>query len=435
MDGRRRAVLLVEDDHEISGLVAEILEVEGFSVATARNGRVGLELLRSAAPDVVLLDLMMPELDGFGFLAGYRELPPPRPPVLASSAFEGYLPVALEQGAAAVLKKPYDLDDLLAAVSGLADGGAPTGLAEPVAADERDRLRAVLELKLDQPAPTAAMDAFVQRVARIFEVPICLVSIVTRDRQYWHAFCGLPSDLEHARGTPRSDSFCTHAVVANASLVVQDARENPFFADNAFVRERGLRFYAGVPIVHRFGHVLGTLCLLDMRPRTFTAFDLELQSVLAKRIAAELEWREKRRSPTTPDAAFRYLSWLDEEHDILGREAFVQALQVEALRASERRADLSLAVASVAPGELAPVVARLKGAFPRAMLGRLGYARVGVLAFGDPADAVAQRARAGAGASAALAVVRVPRIAGGAESFLHCAEQAAGAEPAAGPLT
>jgi GAF domain-containing protein len=294
--------------------------------------------------------------------------------------------------------------------------------------DERDRLLAVLELKLDEPAPTAAMNAFVSRVALIFDVPICLVSIVTRDRQYWHAFCGLPPDLEAARGTPRDDSFCTHAVAANAALVVQDAHENPFFVDNSIVLERGLRFYAGVPITHRFGHVLGTLCLLDTKPRSFTRFDLDLLGILAKRIAAELEWREKRSSPRTPTAAFRYLTWLDEELDVLGREAFVEALQVESLRAGERHAELALGVVAAADGQLRAIVDELRSAFPRALVGRLGWARIGVLAFGERAESIERRLRAMSG-TGELSVVQVPRIVGGAEQFLHAAEAATGARP------
>jgi GAF domain-containing protein len=310
--------------------------------------------------------------------------------------------------------------------------GRVTAPPPPAPPDERDRLLAVLQLKLDEPAPTAAMDAFVERVARIFDVPICLVSIVTLDQQYWHASCGLPPELAQARGGPRDESFCTHAVVANAALVVQDAHQNPFFVDNVFVRDRGLRFYAGVPVTHRYGHVVGTLCLLDMRPRSFSRFDLDLLSLLAKRIAAELEWREKRLSPRTPSAAFRYLTWLDEELDVLGREAFVQALQVESLRAAERHAELTLAVVSRSDGELAGLVARTGAAFPRALLGRLGWARIGVLVFDEPAAAVEPRLRAAVRDRADLSVMQVPRMIGGAEGFLHAAEAATGARPQIG---
>lgn len=67
--GTRRTVLLVEDDDETRDLTRRMLEKEGWSVAIAPNGRLGLERMRRSRPQVVLLDLMMPELDGFDFLA------------------------------------------------------------------------------------------------------------------------------------------------------------------------------------------------------------------------------------------------------------------------------------------------------------------------------------------------------------------------------
>ena len=91
-------LLLVEDNPDITVLLSQVLYAHGFDVRAARNGRVGFELLRSWSPDVVVLDLMMPELDGFGFLAEYRGTPPPRPPVVAMSPFERYLPAALASG-------------------------------------------------------------------------------------------------------------------------------------------------------------------------------------------------------------------------------------------------------------------------------------------------------------------------------------------------
>jgi hypothetical protein len=213
--------------------------------------------------------------------------------------------------------------------------------------------------------------------------------------------------------------------VAQAALVVQDARESPIFSSNPFVVERGLRFYAGVPLTTRFGQAVGTLCLLDYRPRLFTTFDLELLAVLAHRVVAELEWRERRAHPRSPRAAFRYLTWLDEELDILGREAFVQALQVLSLRSGEARSPLTLTVLAIAPEHLERVAVDLKATFSRALLGRLGLSRVGVLATEDVAavrNGVEQAARAIVG----VEVVQVPRIAGGAAQFLAVAEAALG---------
>jgi GAF domain-containing protein len=62
-------------------------------------------------------------------------------------------------------------------------------------------------------------------------------------------------------------------VAARAALVVQDTLDNPFFRDNILVRAKGLRFYAGVPLISRHGEALGTLCVLDQHARTFTHKD------------------------------------------------------------------------------------------------------------------------------------------------------------------
>jgi CheY-like chemotaxis protein len=405
-------VLLVEDDPDLSEVVSALLEAEGYTVATARHGQHALLLLDGGvAPSVIVCDMMMPVLDGFGFLAAYGTRPHPRVPVIAVSAFDGYLAGARDAGADVTLAKPYDADALVAAVRRHAGPPRPVRAAEPAPEHARDaedaRMREILALRLDEPAPTAALERFAQRVARIFEVPICLVSIITVDRQYWHAFCGLPADLSAARGTPREDSFCTHAVVARAALIVQDAAVSPMFRSNRLVRERGVRFYAGVPLVGRLGDAVGTLCLLDFAPRTFGYFELELLGALSRRVLAELERRERRGAPRSPEAAFRHLGYLDEELDILGREGLVQALVLEALRATERRGRVTVAVAVVPDATPKAEVEALKAAFPRAHLGRLGMSRIGIVVpDAEPDDVRATIQRASPGTRVATEAVR-----------------------------
>jgi len=214
-------------------------------------------------------------------------------------------------------------------------------------------------------------------------------------------------------------------VVAQAALVVQDTVENPFFARNVLVRTRGLRFYAGVPLVTRLGGALGTLCLLDLAPRSFGALDLELLSVLSRRVVAELEWRERRLRPGAPQSAFRHLSWLDEELDVLGREAFEAALQVESFRATQARTPLVVAVVVPDGARLLDCADTLKASLPRALVGRLGMARLGVLAPGAP-SAVAEALHAAAGAGGYVHCVEVPRLVGGAEGFLRAVEEQVG---------
>ncbi len=106
-----RRVLVVDDDHQIRDLVAVMLLEEGFEVAAAANGAAALERLREYGPDVILLDMQMPVLDGLGFAERYRRLPGPKAPIVLFSA-AGPERWATEVGAHAVIEKPFDLDTL-----------------------------------------------------------------------------------------------------------------------------------------------------------------------------------------------------------------------------------------------------------------------------------------------------------------------------------
>jgi CheY-like chemotaxis protein len=375
-------ILLVEDDPDIEQLTQLILEEAGFSVARAANGAEGLELYELVRPDLVLTDVMMPVMDGFALMTKLRARPD-CPPIIAFSAFSDYRRAALEAGARVVLPKPFDIDELVRTVEALVAGERPpkpTIIAPEL--DEEARLRAVLALELDQPSGPE-FDAFARRVAAIFGVPVCLVSIITRESQYWTAHCGLPADLASDPSSPRRDSFCTHAVVGRAALIVQDTFENPYFRDNVLVRTRGLRFYAGVPIFVRDGEAVGTLCLLDFTPRTFSAFDLELLALLGRRVAAGLEARERGAHPDEPASAFENLSALDPELGILSRELFLHVLEVQAMRLAPRHQPLGVAVVEAPRAALPGLVRRLEGRLGRALLGRLGADRIGLCQPGD----------------------------------------------------
>jgi CheY-like chemotaxis protein len=65
-------LLLVEDDRDIRDLMRQALGSAGWAITEAENGRIGLERMAEARPDAILLDLVMPEMDGFEFLAAVR---------------------------------------------------------------------------------------------------------------------------------------------------------------------------------------------------------------------------------------------------------------------------------------------------------------------------------------------------------------------------
>jgi DNA-binding response OmpR family regulator len=109
-----RRVLVVDDDPDILDALSEILEVEGYDVQRARNGREALQRLEQGLPDLVLLDLMMPVMDGWEFA---RSLAPgARPPIIVLSADRNVSAKAKEIGALGWLAKPFELSELLEAV-------------------------------------------------------------------------------------------------------------------------------------------------------------------------------------------------------------------------------------------------------------------------------------------------------------------------------
>jgi hypothetical protein len=261
--------------------------------------------------------------------------------------------------------------------------------------EERRRLRRVVELMLDGWKTDVGLSDFVARVAAFFDVPTCVVTAVTKTEQIWTAAYGLAPDLDEIRRAPRSESFCTHAVSARSALIVQDAADNPFFCDNPWVRERGLRFYAGVPLVHYTGETVGTLCLMDVRPRVFTHHDLSLLTVLGRRVLAEIEWREHQKTPTL--GGTRYLNYVDRDLGIMGRDALVDILSVEACRAMEQGKRVSVVCVRVPVSQMRTSAEKLGHAFAVGWVGRLSEDTLGVLVTGVcPAEAT-DRVRAALG--------------------------------------
>jgi two-component system, chemotaxis family, chemotaxis protein CheY len=109
---RRRPILVVDDDPEIVAMLRDFLESEGHTVHTAANGAEALERLADVRPSVILLDMRMPVLDGWGFAKRLQERQE-RYPIVVMTAAESAQRWADEIGANGYIAKPFDLDELL----------------------------------------------------------------------------------------------------------------------------------------------------------------------------------------------------------------------------------------------------------------------------------------------------------------------------------
>jgi GAF domain-containing protein len=139
----------------------------------------------------------------------------------------------------------------------------------------------------------AALDRLTGVVARVLDAPVALVSLVDADKQVFAGCVGLPEPWATDRQTPLSHSFCQHAVTTREPLIVHDARNDPRVSDNLAIRDLDVIAYAGIPLIDREGQALGSLCVIDHRPRRWTDAEVELLTDLATTVVDELESRSR----------------------------------------------------------------------------------------------------------------------------------------------
>lgn len=130
---------------------------------------------------------------------------------------------------------------------------------------ESARLACIRRLQILDTAPDSRLDAITQSASRHFDVPVALVSIVDENRQWFKSKIGLDTCETH-----RDHAFCSYTIRKPDIMIVENALEDERFRENPLVTgEPHIRFYAGAPITIDASQRIGTLCLIDDKPRTF----------------------------------------------------------------------------------------------------------------------------------------------------------------------
>ena len=157
-------------------------------------------------------------------------------------------------------------------------------LPAPIPDNDAERLAALYELLILDTPPEERYDKIVAFVAAEFDVPICLISLLDRDRQWFKASVGA-SVCE----TSRDISFCGHAIMARDIMEIPDTVLDPRFADNPLVTAAPhIRFYAGAPLILSSGIVLGTLCIIDTKPRRLDDIEKAILCTVRDLVVLEL---------------------------------------------------------------------------------------------------------------------------------------------------
>ena len=202
-----------------------------------------------------------------------------------------------------------ELEAALGRIAGTTDGGSASperdeAIAAALAvARDADRLRALRRTGLlDTPAEDA-FDRPARLAAKVLHAPVALVSLIDEDRQFFKSCLGLPEPWAGQRETPLSHSFCQHAVAAGRALVVDDAREHPVLRDNPAIQDLGVVAYMGIPLIDDEGFALGTLCVIDSKPRHWTPEEADVLQDLAALVIAQVGLARRARGNGAGDGA------------------------------------------------------------------------------------------------------------------------------------
>ena len=173
-----------------------------------------------------------------------------------------------------------------------------------------ERISALDETGLLDTGAEEAFDRLGRLAGKVLRVPVVLISFVDNERHFLKSCIGLPQDLTTRRELPLSHSFCKHVVSSGEPLLVRDAREHPLLRDNPAVTDLDVIAYAGVPLVASGGHVLGTFCVADIRPRQWSEEESRILRDLAESAMTEIELRIQLREQTA--AAEVEHRWIEE---------------------------------------------------------------------------------------------------------------------------
>lgn len=156
--------------------------------------------------------------------------------------------------------------------------------------NEEERIKDLYHYSILDTLPDSYFNNLAFIVAQFFETPIALISFVETESVFFKGNVGMEGTLK----TDRGSSLCALAILNDEVTVFTDTLSEPCLLTNPLVRGKfGLRFYAGAPLVTPNGYSIGTLCIIDKKPRSFDLKERDLLNRFAKIAMHELEMRAK----------------------------------------------------------------------------------------------------------------------------------------------
>lgn len=166
-------------------------------------------------------------------------------------------------------------------------------MSSPQRIDDPDRLAALHHLHLLDSKPEENFDRVSRIAAKLMNAPVAVLSLIDEHRQYFKSAVGLTGPLSEKRETPLDRSFCKYVVTTGNPLVVDNATEHPVVCENPSTLDGSVGAYLGCPIRDTNGFILGSFCVMDTKPRTWSQSDIKLLEDLSSLVMTEIELRQR----------------------------------------------------------------------------------------------------------------------------------------------
>jgi diguanylate cyclase (GGDEF)-like protein len=209
---------------------------------------------------------------------------------------------------------------------------------------EQRRIEALYRYGVVGTPPEQVYDDLTMLAAKMLSAPIAALSFITPDQQWFKSIYGV-----HIEAPSRADSFCTHTIDNQLDPTsIRDTWQDSRFRDAKLVRDRPfVRAYAGAPLITPDFHAIGTLCVMDVEPRSFGVDQLEMLRTLARQAVSQLELRRQTMLLSAANDKLQMLATCDSLTGLKNIRAFQDALDDELFYAERNHSPVSLMILDV----------------------------------------------------------------------------------------
>ena len=275
-------ILMAVTDPVAANTIKEASQADGIAVVEVCTAKEALSAMQSVQPSLMILERLRGNADAIEeYLRGMRHGPARDVPLLLVADEEKALTTT--ETTIGCLIRPFSSAYARTRIRASLFRTTCRWQRMLTTQDEEQRLAALHGLGILDTPPEERFDRITNLAASSFGVPMALISLVDRERQWFKSTYGLD-----ATETSRETSFCSHAVSSREVLVVPDTFQDLRFSDNPLVTQGPrIRFYAGCPIFEG-ANCIGTVCVLDNRPRQIDAAAISRLRYLASLVELEL---------------------------------------------------------------------------------------------------------------------------------------------------